>query len=303
LKHHVKAHLALLGTNVFFAINFTAVKYLFNGQFMLPFGLNFARMLGATFLLWILFLFNPKIEKIQKIHYKRFAICVILGIVVNQLLFIKGLSLTYSIHASLLMLTTPIFITIIAAWLLKESINANKIIGLFLGLSGATTLILARHNTGKGLNVVLGDIFVVINAICYSYYFVLVKPLMKRYNSITVIRTLFTVGTICALPFCWTEFVQIPWHIFSYKEFLILGLIIFGGTFCAYLFNLYGIKHLGPSVSGTYIYSQPLFASVIAMIFLGESIEPYKIIGAVLIFSGVFLANYSKTNKTEPENV
>ncbi len=260
-------------------------------------------MLGTTMLLWILFLFNPKKEKIQKLHYKRFAICMILGIVVNQLLFIKGLSLTYSIHASLLMLTTPIFITIIAAWLLKESINANKIIGLILGLSGAATLILARHNSGNGMNVVLGDIFVVINAICYSYYFVLVKPLMKRYNPITVIRTLFTYGTICALPFCWTEFSSTPWQHFTTEAFFILGLIVFGGTFCAYLFNLYGIKHLGPSVSGAYIYSQPLFASIIAMIFLGESFEIYKVIGAILIFSGVFLANKTKPNQIETEDV
>ena len=75
------------------------------------------------------------------------------------------------------------------------------------------------------------------------------------------------------------------------EGFVTLALVVIGGTFCAYLFNLYGIKHLGASVSGSYIYSQPLFATVIAMIFLGETIDLTKIIAAVCIFMGVYFVN------------
>lgn len=296
LESKTKAHLALLGTNVFFAINFTAIKYLFNGGFLQPFSLNFIRMLGTTILLWVLYFLQPKKEPIKKIHISRLLVCCLLGIVINQLLFIKGLSMTYSIHASLLMLTTPIFITIIAAWILKETLNAFKIIGLLLGVSGATLLILARKNTGSAINIVLGDIFIIINAICYSYYFVLVKPLMKRYDAITIIRNLFTIGTVIALPFCWKDFISTPWHLYSMNEFMVVVYVIVGGTFCAYLFNLYGIKHLGPSVSGTYIYSQPVFATIIAALILHETIDLYKIISAAFIFTGVYFSNKSSSN-------
>lgn len=251
-------------------------------------------MLGATLLLWLLWLPNPVKPKIQKIHWKRFVWCALLGITVNQLLFIKGLSMTYSIHASLLMLTTPILVTILASLILGEQLTLLKITGLLLGACGATILILGRKNKGMGMNVILGDAFVIINAICYSYYFVLVKPLMKRYSPIMVLRVLFTIGTFAALPVCWNEFSTIPWEKYENMHFMLLALIVVGGTFFAYLFNIYGIKHLGPSISGSYIYTQPVFAAVIAMIVLHEPLDYYKLIAAAFIFTGVYLTNRSK---------
>ncbi len=287
----LKAHLALIGTNIFFAINFTAVKYLFNGSYIKPFGLNFIRILITSILLWVLYFFKRNKVRIDKQDFLRLLICALTGIVINQLLFIKGLSMTYSIHASLLMLTTPILIIIIAAIMLKEGITFNKTMGLLLGVSGATILIANRQNSGNGNSVLLGDTLIILNAVSYSFYFIMVKPLMKKYESLTVVRILFTMGLFIAMPFCWKEFNAIPWANYSYKEYEILGLIVLGGTFFAYLFNVYGIKHLGPSVSGSYIYSQPIFATAIAIFFLGETLEWYKFVAGLLIFSGVYLAN------------
>lgn len=296
MGNKLKAHAALIGTNIFFAINFTAVKYLFNGSYIKPFGLNFIRILITTILLWLLYFLKKKKFRIDKSDIGRFLVCALTGIVINQLLFIKGLSMTYSIHASLLMLITPILIVVIAAIMLKEGVTFNKIIGLMLGIFGAAILIANRQNSGTGNNVLLGDTLIILNAVSYSFYFILVKPLMKKYEAITVIRILFTMGLFIALPFCWKEFNAIPWSIYTYKEFEILGLIVIGGTFFAYLFNVYGIKHLGPAVSGSYIYSQPIFATVIAIVFLGEKLEWYKTVAGLLIFSGVYIANKIQKN-------
>jgi len=291
LKNTTKAHFALLGTNIFFAINFTAVKYLFNGHFIKPFGLNLIRILITTLLLWGIFFLKKQKTAIEKKDLGRLIVCSLTGIVINQLMFIKGLSLTYSIHASLLMLTTPILIMLFASFILKETITFNKTIGLLLGVTGAVVLISNRQNSGSGVDVFWGDLLVILNAVSYSFYFIMIKPLMNKYEPIIVVRILFTIGLLVALPFCWGEFAETPWHLFSIREWGILSLVIIGGTFFAYLFNIYGIKQLGASIAGSYIYSQPFFATIIAMIFLGESLEVYKIIAAALIFSGVYLSN------------
>ena len=91
------------------------------------------------------------------------------------------------------------------------------------------------------------------------------------------------------LPFGWNEFTEINWNLFGTIEYLCISLIVIGGTFLAYLFNVYGIKILGASVSGSYIYLQPVFATIIAMVFLNEQLELYKIIAAIAIFGGVYL--------------
>lgn len=285
------AHIALVFTNIFFAINLSAVKHLTNNGLVKPFGLNVVRIGFSVILFWILFLIRPVNIKIDKRDRMRLFLCGLFGIAINQLMFIKGLSLTYSIHAALLLLITPILIVIIAAWILKERLGLLKISGLALGVSGALVLILAKDNSGNGDNVLLGDLFIIINAISYTIYFIIVKPLMLRYDAVVVLRWIFTIGLILVLPFGWIEFTEIPWQQYGAADFTSMGLIVITGTFLAYLFNLYGIKTLGASVAGFYIYTQPVFAALIAMFFLHEHLALYKIIAAGLIFSGVYLAN------------
>ncbi|MEP7163062.1 MAG: DMT family transporter [Ferruginibacter sp.] len=296
MQQKTSAHLALLFTNIFFAVNYTAVKYLINQQLVKPFGLNLLRVGISAILLWGLYFFKPVRSVIHKKDIGRFFLCALTGIAINQMLFIKGLSITYSIHASLLMLTTPILITFIAAWVLKERLNNYKIAGLFMGITGAVVLIAARDNTGNATQVLLGDILIILNAISYTFYFILVRPLMRQYDPITVIRMIFTMGFFMILPFCWSEVKEIPWQSYTTTSYILLTVIIFCGTFLAYLFNVYGIKILGASMAGAYIYSQPVFAAAIAIIFLGEDLSLYKIIAAIFIFAGVYLAKKNTVN-------
>lgn len=291
------AHLALLFTNLFFAINLSAVKHLTNLQLAKPFGINVVRVGISAILLWIMYLLKPGEIRIQKEDRKRLFLCAVTGIAINQLLFLKGLSLTHSIHAALLMLTTPILIVFIAAWILKERLGILKTMGLVFGIFGALVLILAKENTGNGNNILLGDTLILINAISYTIYFILVKPLMLKYDPIVIIRWIFTFGFALVLPFGWTEFVQMPWEKYTAIDFTSMGLIVFTGTFLAYLFNVYGIKVLGASVAGFYIYTQPVFAALIAMVFLQEELTMYKIVAAILIFTGVYLVNKQKTTR------
>ena len=291
MNKRTAAHLALLFTNLFFAINLSAVKHLTNLQLAKPFGINVIRVGVSMILFWLLFLAKPVNIKIARKDLGRFVLCAITGVVINQTLFIKGLSLTYSIHASLLMLTTPILIVFIAAWILRERISFIKLSGLALGITGAAVLVIGKENSGTGNSIVLGDILIIINAISYTFYFVLVKPLMLKYDPVVIIRWIFSFGFLLILPLGWIEFTQIQWQQFTGVDYTIMTLIVIGGTFFAYLFNVYGIKILGASVAGFYIYTQPFFAAIIAMLFLKEELSMYKIVAAGLIFAGVFLAN------------
>lgn len=296
MNQNAKAHLGLLGTNLFFAINYSAIKYFTSNHYAGPFGLNLIRIGVSLILFWILFLFNPSKIALQKKEIVSFIICALAAIGLNQMLFIKGLSYTFSIHASLLTLITPIMITIIAAGILKEKLTGGKIIGLLLGVCGAVLLIATREVSAPGDDVLLGDFLVILSAMAYTFYFILVKPLMKKYSAIHVMRWVFTFGFFMILPLCFKEFTQITWQVFTLKDWLLLFLITVPGTFLAYIFNAYGIKKLSASIAGAYIYSQPVFAVVTAMIFLKEQLTLYKVIAAILIFGGVFLSNRKVKN-------
>lgn len=294
MNSQLKAHLGLLGTNLFFAINYSAIKYFTANHYAGPFGINIIRIGISLILFWILFLFKRPEKKIDKKDIPAFLLCSLTAIALNQMLFIKGLSFTFPIHAALLTLITPIFITILAARVLKEKITFTKTFGLLLGVVGAVLLISNRGISAPGENALLGDFLVILSAFAYTFYFILVKPLMNKYSSIQVIRWIFTVGFLMTLPFSLKEFTNISWQIFTLKDWLILFIIVVPGTFLAYVFNVYGIQKLSASMAGAYIYSQPVFAVVFAMIFLKEQLSLYKIIAAIFIFAGVYLSNRKK---------
>ncbi len=218
-------------------------------------------------------------------------LCSITGVVINQVLFIKGLSMTLSIHAALLTLVTPIFITVVAAWMGTERMTIWKTIGLTCGVMGSVVLVMDRNHSGSAEEVFWGDVLIIINAISYTLYFVFVKPLMSAYKPIHVTRWVFTFGLIFLTPIAWTDFSSISWTALSPLDYVATGFVAIGATFLAYLFNIYGISRLGSSITGAYIYTQPIFAAMIAITFLGEVLTPVKIIAAGLIAGGVYLVN------------
>jgi drug/metabolite transporter (DMT)-like permease len=169
-------------------------------------------------------------------------------------------------------------------------------------VGGCVLLILQRSNSAPGENYLLGDILIIINAISYTLYFLLVKPLMKKYSPMHVVRWVFTIGFFMLLPFGFQQMQQISWQNFQWQQFAALVLIIFTGTFLAYYFNAYGLQHLGAGVAGAYIYTQPIFAALIAILFFSETINLQKIIAGILIFAGVYFVSRKNDNADVPVN-
>jgi drug/metabolite transporter (DMT)-like permease len=292
MSNNLKAHGAVLLGNFFFGAGVVAVKHV-TPSLMPPLGLNVIRVFTALVLFWFLFALKPGKAAIQKKHIPLFVLCALTGVAINQILFVKGTSLTSPVHAALLALTTPVAITVIAAWLLKEAITAFKIAGLILGISGAAVLILVKAK-GDVASDTLGDIMIVLNAISYAFYLVLVKPLMDAYKPLHVIRWVFLFGAIIIIPVGWNDFTQVNWNGFVWYHWLALAFVVLGATFFAYMFMVYGIAQLGSTITGTYIYTQPVFATITAMLVFGEALSITKIAAAALIFAGVYLVNRKK---------
>lgn len=296
MNRTTKAHGAVLGANLLFGINYSMLKILTNG-YMDPFAINMVRVSVTTLLLWILYATKPSTAGIAKKDAGRFIICALTGITINQLLFVKGVALTISIHAALLSLVTPIFIVVLASVILKEAFTCRKALGLVLGISGSVLLISSRIGPGSNGNnkqVLTGDLLIVINAISYAFYFIAVRPLMQRYSGIHVLRWIFTIGTFFVLPFGLPPLLATNWSHFGTGTWAALAFTVLGATFFSYLFNIYSLKILGPGITGTYIYTQPLFAATIGIIFLNEPLGPVQVVAALLIAAGVFIVNRKK---------
>ncbi len=295
MNEQIKAHLALLGANLFYGAGFTVAKIVMPSLIQ-PKGFILIRVAVVTILFWLSYFGGKNFRtKIDRKDWRTLILCAIFGVATNQLLFFQGLNLTSPIHASLMMLSTPILVSLFAVYALHEKLSVNKIIGLILGVSGAVILVLLGGKDKVATNALLGDVFVLMNATSYAIYLVIAKPLMTKYRPIIVIRWIFLLGLLVVFPFGISEFTEINWHMFSFKEYAAVAFIVICCTFFTYLWNIYALRILSPATAGAYIYLQPVFAALIAVFFYFEHLSWTKVIASIFIFAGVYFVSKRKT--------
>ena len=260
-------------------------------EFIKPFGFIFIRVSITTTLFFILHRFWLK-EKIEKKDFMLLMVCGMFGVVINQEMFFTGLSITTPINAALIMIMTPILVFVISFFMSHEKATWQKIFGLALGLTGAL-VILAGKEFNFSSKTLLGDLFILINATSYAIYLVIVRPLMKKYHPLTVIKWIFFFGLIPVTAFGIGQFSQIEWHTFTTQTWLAVLFVVICTTFFAYLLNMLALREVHSSVVGAYIYLQPILATIISISLGKDQITFEKILSAVLIFTGVYFVSFA----------
>lgn len=202
------------------------------------------------------------------------------------------------------MTLSPIFVFVLSAILLNEKITLAKVFGLSLALIGALLIIYQPGAMDLTLGNWKGDIMVLLNALSYGAYLVLVKPLMGKYSALTVTKWIFSIGFILVIPIGINEAISVQWEEFQPKAWWSGVYVIIGVTVIAYFVNVWSMRRVNPTLVGIYIYLQPLFASFIATLFFDENLTWLHIVSAVFIFTGIYLVNmkkyktFSKSNAT-----
>lgn len=284
------AHLSLLGANVIYGLNYTRAKEAMAGHigastFVL------LRVFGALILFWLTHRLFIR-EKIEQKDIRKIALLAICGVAINQLMFLGGLHFTTPINASIIMISNPIVVLSFALIILKEKITWNKVSGITLGITGAAILLLFKGDLSFGSETIKGDTMILINSLSWAMFLVFVKPLMLKYNTITVMKWLFLFGLIYVTPFGFSGLFDVHWNNLPTKIWVDIIFVVVGTTFIAYLFNIYSLKALSPGVVSAYIYLQPFLATLIAVYEEQDTIDKRKVIAAVLIFIGVFLVSW-----------
>lgn len=297
MNKHLLAHLALFGANLIYGINYTVAKDVMP-NYVQPLGFIVMRVCGAVALFWLFYRFFYY-EKVKIKDLGRLALCGLFGVAINQMLFFEGLNLTTPINAAVIMVINPILVLLFAGVFAAERLSIRKWLGIALGATGAFMLI---TNGGKfTINQAhfWGNTLVLINATSYAVYLVLVKSLMKKYQPITVISWVFLFGVIVVLPFGWKEFVAIDWTTMPTIIKWEIGFVVVGTTFLAYLFNIYGLKRLNPSTVSTYIYLQPVLASIVAILAHSDELSTIKVLSAIIIFLAIYLVSSPSTGSQQ----
>lgn len=288
MNKNLQAHIFLFVSQALYAASFPIAKIV---MLDIPYNvLVIMRVVGAILLYWASALIVE--EKVDKKDFPRLFVLGICGVAVNQSLFLKGLHLTSPIDAAIMMITTPILVLIIASLIIKEKITSLKVVGIAIGFGGAAYLVLQNMGGTNKESSFLGDLFVFINACSWGLFLVLVKPLMKKYHTVTILKWTFLFGLPLVLPFGIADGINFNWQSLSTQMWLYAGFVIVFTTFVAYLLNTLALKELSPSIVSAYIYLQPLLTALIAIfIFKNDDLTWEKAFSALMIFIGVYLVS------------
>lgn len=289
MNGRILALLAATLASTIYAVNHTIAKGLMP-DIIEPYGFILLRVAGAALIFWLISFFYPS-EKIDKKDWIRIIGCAFFGMVLNMLMFFKGLSLSTPINSSVVITLVPVLLLLLSALFLKERISWLKTIGIGIGLLGALVLILFGKKTQLNApNIPLGNLLFIVNAASYSIYLIMVKPLVIKYSSITLMKLFFLFALLMNLPVGISEFTDVAWTQLSFDSIWKLTFVVVATTVLTYLFNIYALKQLSPSTIGAFIYLQPLLAAIFAILAGSDSLTPMRIGAALLIFIGVFLS-------------
>ncbi|HQZ83490.1 MAG TPA: DMT family transporter [Pyrinomonadaceae bacterium] len=236
----------------------------------------------------------------NKGDYWRFAVLCFFGVLLNQYLFIGGLSLTSASNASILAVTIPVFTLLISVIFRFERLFLLKVAGIALAAAGVVFLIDPRNASFESATT-QGDIMMILNSLAFGIYVAVSKDIISRNGPFRSMMWVFIFSSIIAVPvgafsLSSVDLSQIPASVWT-----LIAYIGIGATAAPYLLNAYAVTRVRPSTVAIFIYLQPIVGVVLAVIFLKEKMAASFIIASLLVFAGLFLATRRQAESRNAE--
>ena len=219
----------------------------------------------------------------------------LLGVTVNQALFIEGLARSTAVNAGLIMVVIPVATVAISALLGQERASGRQLCGIALSIVGVSWLFLKR-GASLGVDTRSGDLLMVINAVSYSAYLVLARPMTARLPQLVVISWVFFFGALLSPLIAW----DVPWWPADVgsEQLLALGGVVIFPTLLAYLGTVVVLSRAGANVTASYVMLQPILAVLLGVGLLHERPERSLLLTAACVLGGLwFVSTKSKRDR------
>lgn len=278
-------HAALLLVQLAFASQAVEAKVAMlpraaGGEEIFPEALAMIRMLGgALFFQAIAGTRATQGVAISRADHARLAGLSIIGIALNQTLFLLGLRWTTPFATSLLGATIPVFAAALAVLFGKERLSGRTVVGLILAMSGVLSLI------GLG-SLDRGAILVALNSLSYAAYVVLSRDVVVRVGALRSVAWIFTYAALMFAPIGARPMVA-QLAVLTPRGWAFVLYILAMPTIVAYLLNAWALARSSATLVTIYIYLQPLIAAVLAWVQLGQGISRRAWLAALLILLGL----------------
>jgi drug/metabolite transporter (DMT)-like permease len=253
-----------------------------------PVALAMARIVGAALFFQAVARLGGAGLRLSWRDHARMAGLAMLGIVLNQTLFLLGLRLTTSFAAALLGATIPVFTATLAIALRVERASQRTAVGLALALGGVLWL------TGIG-KLDVGALVIALNCLSYAFYIVLSRGMVRRLGAVQFVTWIFAWGAVLLAPLgAWP--LAHGMAVWGPRGWALTGFMVAAPTIVAYLANAWALGRSSPTLVTVYIYLQPLLAAGLQWVQLGERVGARALGASAFILAGVTVVATRRTN-------
>jgi len=212
-----------------------------------------------------------------------------LGILLNQTLFLIGLSHTTAINATILVTTIPVFTVLYSVLSRREPASTLKFSGIAVAGVGALYLI-GPDRLSLAPDLALGNLLIVVAMFCYALYLVHSKAMVLKYGPVTVSAYVMMFSAIGTLPLGLSGLATVDLAAIRPVTWMWVAYIVVFPTIVAYFLNIWALKRVSPNLVAVYIYLQPLFTAAVApAVLTGERVTTRAAIAGAAIFLGLAL--------------
>jgi drug/metabolite transporter (DMT)-like permease len=211
----------------------------------------------------------------------------LLGVVLNQVLFVLGLNRTSVAHASILASVGPIMVLLIAAWIGQERLTVGKLGGMGIAVAGVTIL-QASSGNGSGATV-LGDLLISLGSLAFAGFAVLGKRYTRIHDTVIVNAFAYVGGAVMLAPITiWKSAGFHFAHVSAAAWLSLTYMAVFPSVVC-YLIFYYVMTYITASRASAFSYLQPVVATLVAIPVLGEHVTALVAAGGALTLAGVYV--------------
>ena len=214
-----------------------------------------------------------------------------IGIAVFNTFVYIGLNTTTALNAVMMQSAMPVLIVLMSFLLVGEKITPLQAAGIAVSLAGAVTLV-ARGDLTVLLTLAFntGDLWVLAAVISYAGYTALVRRRPPVHPMIFLLAT-FATGALMLLPFyAWETLNGRPLQV-TPVSIAAIGYVAVFPSILAYLAWNRSVELVGANRTGLSVHLMPVFGSLLAIAFLGETPQIFHAVGIALIAAGILLAN------------
>ncbi len=244
---------------------------------------------------------HKKLIKIFKKNPYLYTLFALLGVSAYNTFVYFGLDYISATNALLINSSTPIFIILLSAIILKTKITKIQVLGVVLSTIGVIFLILKGDiNALINLEFSLYDLWIILACISWAIYSIYLKYKPKEISAFDFLSIITFIGVL--FLFLIILFFDFKLEYIFLKDdsvlYSLLYMAVFPSILSFYFWNIATVE-VGANKAGQFTHLMPIFGSFLAFLFLDESLEFYHLIGVLFIALGIYLSIFLKKRNSE----